>query len=78
LITATLADDLNVMPIPGVSAATAALSAAGLPTDSFVFLGFPAKKKSKRLQQLNDLASVARGRAKITCCNDMRYSKNTS
>jgi len=60
LITATLADDLNVMPIPGVSAATAALSAAGLPTDSFVFLGFPAKKKTKRLQQLNDLASEPR------------------
>ena len=60
LITATLADDLNVMPIPGVSAATAALSVAGLPTDSFVFLGFPARKKTKRLQQLNDLASEPR------------------
>ena len=60
LITATLADNLNVVPIPGVSAATAALSAAGLPTDSFVFLGFPAKKKTKRLQQLNDLASDPR------------------
>jgi 16S rRNA (cytidine1402-2'-O)-methyltransferase len=60
LITATLADNLDVIPIPGVSAATAALSAAGLPTDSFVFLGFPAKKKTKRLQQLNDLASEPR------------------
>ena len=60
LITATLAGNLNVMPIPGVSAATAALSAAGLPTDSFVFLGFAAKKKSKRLQQLDDLASEPR------------------
>jgi len=60
LITATLAGNLNVIPIPGVSAATAALSTAGLPTDSFVFLGFPAKKKTKRLQQLNDLASEPR------------------
>ena len=60
LITATLAGNLDVVPIPGVSAATAALSAAGLPTDSFVFLGFPAKKKTKRLQQLNDLASDPR------------------
>ena len=60
LITATLAGNLNVIPIPGVSAATAALSAAGLPTDSFVFLGFPARKKTKRLQQLNDLASEPR------------------
>ncbi len=60
LITATLAGNLNVIPVPGVSAATAALSASGLPTDSFVFLGFPAKKKTKRLQQLNDLASESR------------------
>lgn len=60
LITAALAGNLNVIPIPGVSAATAALSAAGLPTDSFVFLGFSAKKKTKRLQQLSDLASEPR------------------
>jgi 16S rRNA (cytidine1402-2'-O)-methyltransferase len=60
LITATLAGNLNVTPIPGVSATTAALSAAGLPTDSFVFLGFASKKKAKRLQQLNDLASAPR------------------
>ena len=60
LITATLAGNLDVMPIPGVSAATTALSAAGLPTDSFVFLGFASKKKAKRLQQLNDLASEPR------------------
>lgn len=30
----------KVVPIPGASAATAALSAAGLPTDKFMFLGF--------------------------------------
>ncbi len=60
LITAALADNLNVIPIPGVSAATAALSAAGLPTDSFVFFGFPAKKRAKRLHQLNDLAREPR------------------
>ena len=29
-----------MVPIPGASAATAALSAAGLPTDKFMFLGF--------------------------------------
>ncbi len=60
LITAALADNLNVIPIPGVSAATAALCVAGLPTNSYVFLGFPAKKKAKRRQQLNDLASEPR------------------
>jgi len=60
LISEALAGDLNVVPIPGVSAATTALSAAGLPTDSFVFLGFPAKKKPKRRQQLKNLASEPR------------------
>ena len=60
LITETLADNLNVVPIPGVSAATTALSAAGLPTDSFVFFGFPAKKKAKRRQQLKDLSNEPR------------------
>ena len=60
LITATLAGNLDVIPIPGVSAATAALSAAGLPTDSFVFMGFPAKKKKKLRQQLSDLAKEPR------------------
>ena len=60
LITATLAGNLSVVPIPGVSAATAALSASGMPTDSFVFLGFPAKKKAKRRQLLKDLSSECR------------------
>ena len=60
LITTALADNLDVIPIPGVSAVTTALSVAGLPTDSFVFMGFPAKKKSKRRQQLSDLASETR------------------
>lgn len=39
---------INVVPIPGVSALITALSAAGLPTDRFLFAGFPpAKGKAK-------------------------------
>ena len=39
---------IRVTPIPGPSAVTAALSAAGLPTDRFCFEGFlPAKKKAR-------------------------------
>lgn len=38
-----------VSPIPGASALTAALSAAGLPTDRFCFEGFlPAKRTARR------------------------------
>jgi 16S rRNA (cytidine1402-2'-O)-methyltransferase len=36
---------ITVVPIPGPSAAVAALSASGLPTHRFLFLGFPPPKK---------------------------------
>ena len=40
---------IAVLPVPGPSALTAALSVAGLPTDRFCFEGFlPAKHKARR------------------------------
>ncbi len=60
LINEAIARGIKVIPIPGVSAAITALSVAGLPTDSFVFVGFPARKKGKRLKQLEELANEAR------------------
>ena len=60
LIEAALENHLSVIPIPGVCAATAALSVSGLPTDAFTFVGFLAKKKTKRIRQLNELASESR------------------
>ncbi|MGD9105264.1 MAG: 16S rRNA (cytidine(1402)-2'-O)-methyltransferase [Desulfobacterales bacterium] len=56
LVKEAVMNQIKVSPIPGVSAAIAALSVSGLPTDSFVFIGFPAKKKAKRLNQLKNLA----------------------
>jgi len=44
LIREALKEGLRVVPIPGPAAATAALSAAGLPTHRFLFLGFPPPK----------------------------------
>ncbi len=45
----SLDDKIRVVPIPGPSAVIAALSVSGLPTDKFLFLGFPpAKKKRKK------------------------------
>ena len=47
----------RVIPIPGANAAIAALSVAGLPTDSFLFIGFlPAKAvaRSDKLRQLQE------------------------
>lgn len=44
---------IEVVPIPGASAAIAALSISGLPTSSFTFLGFPPKQ-NKKLDELLD------------------------
>src|SRR6056297_3060580 len=44
LVRAAAGAGLTVSPVPGPCAAVAALSAAGLPTDSFAFLGFPPER----------------------------------
>src|SRR5258707_10241117 len=41
LIRAAIDAGFRVEPIPGPSAVLAALAASGLPTDTFLFLGFP-------------------------------------
>ena len=43
-----------VVPIPGACAAIAALSAAGLPTDRFTFVGFAPKKPGARRRWLEE------------------------
>ncbi len=43
---------VQVVPIPGASAAIAALSISGLPTSSFTFLGFPPKQNKKLIEYL--------------------------
>jgi 16S rRNA (cytidine1402-2'-O)-methyltransferase len=47
-----------VYPIPGPSAALAALSVAGLPTDRFLFAGFPPPKSAARRTFLQELKSI--------------------
>ncbi len=49
-------EDAKIIPIPGPSAAIAALSVAGFPADRFVFLGFPPHKKGRNawFKELND------------------------
>jgi 16S rRNA (cytidine1402-2'-O)-methyltransferase len=46
---------ITVCPIPGPSALLAALSASGLPTDSFSFHGFLPPKRGQRRKLLEDL-----------------------
>lgn len=41
-------EEIDVFPVPGASAVTAAISAAGAPSDRFSFGGFPPPKKTAR------------------------------
>ena len=60
LLQKALENAIKVVPVPGPSALLAALSISGLPTDSFIFIGFCAKKKARRLTQLQKLARETR------------------
>jgi 16S rRNA (cytidine1402-2'-O)-methyltransferase len=48
---------IAVVPVPGPSAATAALSVSGLPTDRFLFVGFLPPKAAARRRALEALAA---------------------
>ncbi len=48
---------LRVVPVPGPSALVCALSASGLPSDRFLFAGFPPRTSEKRQALFRELAS---------------------
>lgn len=48
----------KVIPIPGASAALAALTVAGLPADRFLFAGFTPSKSAARRTFFEDLAPI--------------------
>jgi 16S rRNA (cytidine1402-2'-O)-methyltransferase len=53
-----IAAGLPVFPIPGASALLAALTVAGLPTDRFLFAGFPPPKTTARRTFFEELAGL--------------------
>ena len=55
LVQEALAQGSAVIPIPGASAVLAALAAAGLPTDRFLFAGFPPSKSAGRKTLFEEL-----------------------
>lgn len=59
LISTAISEGINIVPIPGVSAAITALAISGLPTDSFVFEGFIPQKKGRQ-KVLKELAEEKR------------------
>ena len=58
LVREAAAQGAAVFPIPGPSALLASLSAAGLPTDRFLFAGFPPAKGAARRSFLEELATI--------------------
>lgn len=60
LVRAVRAAGVPVVPVPGPCALVAALSAAGLPSDRFVFEGFLPARSSGRRQQLEALREETR------------------
>lgn len=51
---------IRVVPVPGACAAITALSAAGLPSDRFVFEGFPPPRSSARRKHFETLRDETR------------------
>ena len=58
LLQLAIKENIQIVPIPGVSAMATALSVAGLPTDSFLFLGFVPRKTVSRKNFLDKLKTL--------------------
>ena len=58
VVSAALAAGLRVEAVPGPCALVAALTASGLPTDEFHFVGFLPHKSGQRRRQLEGLRTV--------------------
>ncbi len=58
LVRSALEAGFPVIPIPGASAPIAALTVSGLPTDSFLYLGYLPHKAAERRKALRQVESV--------------------
>lgn len=59
LVRQVVAEGVEVVPIPGPTAAMAALAVSGLPTSPFAFFGFLPRKGSGRERALEELATFS-------------------
>jgi 16S rRNA (cytidine1402-2'-O)-methyltransferase len=58
LVKAALASGFDVRPVPGPSAPISALAVSGLPTDSFLYLGYLPHRSSERRKSVGQIASL--------------------
>ncbi|OMF25306.1 16S rRNA (cytidine(1402)-2'-O)-methyltransferase [Paenibacillus sp. FSL H8-0548] len=55
LVREAVENDIPVIPIPGANAALSALIMSGLPTERFLFAGFPPRERKSLLKWLKDM-----------------------
>lgn len=60
LVASVWREGLRVVPVPGASAAVAAISVSGMDEQRFVFEGFLPRRSSKRRQRLRDISGDCR------------------
>jgi 16S rRNA (cytidine1402-2'-O)-methyltransferase len=58
LVQAALASGFDVRPVPGPSAPISALTVSGLPTDSFLYLGYLPHKATERRKTVNQVGNL--------------------
>jgi 16S rRNA (cytidine1402-2'-O)-methyltransferase len=58
VVAAAIEAGARIVPVPGPSAALAALVGAGLPTDRFLFLGFPPRRPGARRRLFESLRAL--------------------
>ena len=58
VVSRAVAEGIPVSPVPGPSAALAALAASGLPVDRFVFAGFLPRRSAARRQVVAELTAL--------------------
>lgn len=58
LVQAALASNFDVKPVPGASAPISALAVSGLPTDSFLYLGYLPHKKNDRKKFIDQVSNL--------------------
>lgn len=58
LVQAAIEANIQIVPVPGPTAAVSALVASGLPTDRFLFLGYLPRRSKRRIEALEDCRSL--------------------
>ncbi|MEW6733548.1 MAG: 16S rRNA (cytidine(1402)-2'-O)-methyltransferase [Acidobacteriota bacterium] len=58
LVHEAIANQIPIVSIPGPSALLTALTASGLPTDEFLFVGFLPARTGERQRRLNELTTI--------------------